>query len=185
MERSMMERIELDVPKQAFMMIGVPGSGKSTIAKQIVDCFDAEVKSFSLDTCREDFWKNAHAEEYEQISKAEMYGKAFMYVNNNQKGFDDFVESQWKQTLVNGKIVIVDNTHITQKSRRKWIDGLRKHHFHITAVNVMISVDRAVARQKTRGDKIVPDHIVADMHSRFQEVLIPFEADRLINVCGF
>lgn len=170
--------------KQGYIMIGVPGSGKSTYIKKIIADSQIDgrsVSAFSLDTCRLAFNDPDWAS---KPPTADAYSKAFDNACVNSKGFDMFVDRVWKDSL-EADVVIVDNTNLTRKARARWVQDLRSKKFSIAAVNVMVPLDVAIARQKTRGDKIVPESVVRDMYMRQQEILVPAEADSIIHVRGF
>lgn len=165
-------------------MVGVPGSGKSTYIKGIIAHplnEDKSVKVFSLDTCRLSY---ADQHYWSKPVTPEVYAAAFEAANKDQKAFDSYVTYMWKMAL-EADVVIVDNTNLTRKSRTRWVQDLRAKKAGVVAVNVMVPLELAIARQKTRGDKIVPESVIRDMYMRQQEVLVPAEADSIVHVSGF
>lgn len=173
--------------KHCYIMVGVSGSGKSTVMWDMINHFpqmwDMILKTveqtysiFSLDMCRLDF-----LDEISDDPKV-AYARAFDKANNNKSEFNAFVDKVWKQAL-ESEVVFVDNTNLTKKSRARWIQDARKKGFKIVAVNVMSPLQTVLDRQATRKDKSVPAEVVRDMYMRMQEVQAD-EADYIMNIDG-
>lgn len=165
-------------------MVGVPGAGKSTHIKKIVQQAEGDGKSikvFSLDTCRLAF---ADKNYWSKPITPDVYAAAFEAAKRDTKAFDSYVTWAWNEAL-GADVVVVDNTNLTRKSRTRWVQDLRAKRAGVVAINVMVPLELAIARQQIRGDKIVPESVVRDMFMRQQEVLVPAEADSIIHVHGF
>lgn len=169
-------------------MIGVSGSGKSTIQKsmemEIAGMTDAPISKFSLDDCRVEYYKLKH-DNLEEQSEAKVYADAWDYVNDpaNAKDFQMFVDAKWNEAL-KSTVLFVDNTNLTRKSRAQWVANGKSRGFGIMCVQVMTPLDVILARQKTRGDKCVPESVVRDMYMRQQEAQLGTECDVLVNRRG-
>lgn len=168
--------------KRCFIMIGVSGCGKTTACKKIAKQFGLEsYVVFSLDACRLKFLQQSGLAA--SLQSHQMYAQAFEYANANSKQFNELVNAEWASAL-KAQTVFVDNTNLTRKSRARWCQEARQKGFTIYGVEVMTPLEVAVERQKTRGDKCVPEEVVRDMYMRQQGVMIGSEVDYLIVIDG-
>ena len=162
--------------KICYIMVGVSGSGKSSVVKSLIKASNGAVSVSSLDSYRLDF--------FDQIADdpKKAYADAFKYANLNPQRFNEYVNKQWAQDL-KADVVIVDNTNLTRKSRARWIQDARSKGFTIVAVNVMAPLSVVLERQESRGDKSVPSDVVCEMYFRLQEVQAD-EADFIMHYDG-
>ena len=128
-----------------IMMIGLPGSGKSTAAKELAEITGAKI--FSSDTYRAIYGSGE-----EDQSK-----NAFIF----QKLREDVMEA-----LKNNKDVILDATNISIKSRRSWLNSLPKETFK-QAYLVLASYETCL-RQNAQRERHVPEFVIERMYKQFQ-----------------
>lgn len=154
--------------KLCYIMIGVSGSGKSTVVDKLLN-LHPHSRVFSLDAVRVSMFELDCADSRSVSDEKDLYAQAFDHANANQKKFDEMVSAAWRYAL-SGDTVIVDNTNLTRKSRARWIQDARHKGFTIIAVNVMAPLSVVLERQATREDKSVPADVIRDMYFRQQEV---------------
>jgi predicted kinase len=176
--------------KVAFIMVGVSGSGKSTIQRKLMGELSSIdqyfCSTFSLDEARIRFIHETKPGQWwsDLDSEADIYRMAYQHANDNKKEFDIFVHQEWMATLATNGAIFIDNTNLTRKSRARWISDARSKGFKIVCVQVMTPLDTVLARQSSRTDKSVPLDTVRDMFMRQQEAQLGTECDVLINVDG-
>lgn len=162
-----------------YIMVGISGAGKSTQVQKIVANHPGKsVTVFSLDTIRLALYAARTQIPVDLVT----YADAFAYCNEKEVDFKSYVNSMWYDALVNYEVIIVDNTNLTRKSRARWCNDLHSAGFTVTGVNVEVPLQVAIDRQKTRGDKSVPEHVVRDMFMRKQELLVGSEVDYIHNI---
>lgn len=171
-----------DVVKIAYIVAGVSGAGKTTVVERIMEKHK-NAAVFSLDTCRLQFFADCNPDAVEEFDTRGLYNQAFEYANQHQKEFNSFVDDAWEKAK-SFDYVIVDNTHISKKSRARWSQDLHAKGFHIIGVQVVAPLSVILARQKLRNDKCVPDSVVKSMYENQQEMLVGSEVDHLINIDG-
>ena len=129
------------------MMVGLPGSGKSTYAENII-LESGKPKIHSSDKLRE-----------------ELYGDE----NSQEHNTDLFVElhRRIKEDLRNGIDVVYDATNISKKRRRAFLAELKNISCHHICVLVMTPYDRCIELNNSRERK-VPDEVIKRMIMNWQ-----------------
>lgn len=160
-----------------YLLVGITGSGKSTIAKRLVE-ENPGATVFSLDDLRLKLFEATGA----AADGKEAYAAAFDYANANRQKFDALVNQAWAEAL-KAEVVIVDNMNHTRKGRARWITEARAKGFTIVAIDVMAPLEVLIERQATRLDKGVPAEVVKRAYYSYQE-LTADEADAVVRVNG-
>lgn len=128
-----------------IMMCGIPGSGKSTFAKQMIEN-DENIVYISRDVIR------------------------FSLIKPNEKYFSKEKEvkqtyfKQLRENLIKGKTVIADATHLSPKSRQALISGIGYNKMQVTAVWFDVPLEVCLKRNSQRaGRERVPEKTITDM----------------------
>lgn len=168
---SFMERVNtVELPQNddahrqvAYFPIGPSGSGKSTYLKQLRESSSTKVEVFSLDLLRHEWYDAAN------------YTKAYEAAVAD-KGFEARANARFhaiaKQARAEGSDLYIDNTNLSARRRKWYLDIVRKLGFQTTAVMMPIDLKTLLARQKTRGDKQVPDSAVKQQYYAMQSPML-------------
>ena len=148
-----------------FMMIGLPGSGKSTYAKEIAaDPEGLHPVILSSDELR----KELFGDDEDQSHNAQVF---------------DELHKRIRENLQNGVSVIYDATNIDKKRRVDFLQSIKKIDCIKTAIAVMTPYDVCLERCKKR-DRKVPEYVIRRMlmnyapphiHEGFDYVHFDFE----------
>lgn len=132
---------ELESPS-AVMMIGVPGSGKSTIAAHISELLAVPI--LSADECRREISGDANDQSVSREAWAMVYDRA-------------------QAAIEAGESVIIDGTHTHAEMRRR--DAKQYRQFGARAVvgiHIQTTIETCIARNNSR-DRVVPEYVIRKM----------------------
>lgn len=142
--------------KHLYLMIGVPGSGKSTYAKNILKYGDIYI---SRDEIR-----------YSLLTEEDDY---FAKENEVIKTFIDNID----KSLVNEEYcgdVYADATHLSPKSRAQVLNQL-KNKDKVSAIYLDIPLNLILERNtKRKGRALVPENVVRRMYN---SIILPTKAE--------
>jgi predicted kinase len=131
-------------------MCGIPGCGKSTYAKKLIELHPDWIY-VSRDEVR-----------YEYVSDQKHY---FDHEADVYKEFCNRIDMH----LLNGKTVIADATHLTINSRKKLLSNLSAKGFKIIIIVMNTSFETCMKRNAQRiGITRVPDKTMYAMKNRFK-----------------
>lgn len=135
---------------RAYVMVGAPGSGKSTKAKELAAIENAVV--IAGDDIRE-----------------ELYGSAD--IQGNWVEIHDVIEARVAEAAGRGQSVILDGTHYRASYRKQAVAMLNSYGYDIVeAVIVQVSLATCLARNFQRS-RHVPDYVIEKMHGKLESSL--------------
>lgn len=148
-----------------WVPIGASGSGKSTISRALRQQ-NPNLLIFSFDDLRHEW--------YDQ----ENYANAFKQSTEDPQ-FSAKANQRFLDLISTGKDIFVDNTNLTPKRRRFYLQEARRRGYRAVAIVFDVDLPTIIARQKTRGDKEVPelavtrqfDSLVPPQMGEFDEIL--------------
>ena len=134
-----------------YVMCGIPGSGKSTWAREHLTNDDVYV---SRDDIRFSFLREGDD-----------------YFSKEKEVWDTFVTSI-NEALEMGYNVFVDATHINPGSRRKLLNALRfKEGIDVRVIHIDTPIAETIARNELRKDtnRYVPTSVIQRMAQQFEK----------------
>jgi predicted kinase len=139
-----------------IMLLGIPGSGKSTWAKEFVFRCDASYTIVSSDAVRQQITGNLN----DQSKNSEVW---------------DVVLNHCQGLLSNGKNVILDATNTSTDKRRWFVKQLPRCQRYLKTFSIQKSIAKSrIARdlEKGVGRAQVPDAVIDTMYRQFQDSLL-------------
>ena len=134
-----------------YITVGLPGSGKSTYAKEFIKGKDIEY--LSSDELRAVYGKG----EDDQTVTPIVFGHI-------KRKVDEF--------LKDGKNVLVDATSVNRKERSDYINTAKKYGAKVVALVFKMDRQGLIDRNKKRGEqggRIVPDWVIDKMLAKYEE----------------
>lgn len=130
--------------KLGIIMLGLPGSGKSTFAREVILPINRNIKIFSTDNVSLKFTKD---------------------VKKYYTGACDLNISYLKNYLSTGQNFIYDATGANDKAIFEINKEIKKHGYDLIFIMILTDVDTAKARNKERGES--GGHFVDDDYIDF------------------
>lgn len=146
--------------KTLIVMIGAPGSGKSTWVQKHMNSFEGKVSWISRDVIRFSILKD---EEDYFAHEDEVYNEFIKQIKNDLKTYD---------------VVIADATHITIGSRRKLFKSLGNSVKDVKVIGMVIKADWETIKKQNdmrEGRSRVPLSSLRRMYSCFMNPFIDEE----------
>ena len=134
-----------------YIAVGLPGSGKSTYAKNFIK--DKDIEYLSSDSLRAVYGKS----EEDQTVTPLVFGHI-------KRKVDEF--------LKDGKNVLVDATSVNRSERSDYINSAKKYGAKVVAIVFKMDRQGLIDRNKKRGEqggRVVPDWVIDKMLAKFEE----------------
>ena len=147
-----------------YIAVGLPGSGKSTYAKNFVKGKDIEY--LSSDELRAVYGKS----EEDQTVTPLVFGHI-------KRKVDEF--------LKDGKNVLVDATSVNRRERSDYINNAKKYGAKVVAIVFKMDRQGLIDRNKKRGEqggRVVPDFVIDKMLAKFEDPSYSEGIDEIIYV---
>ena len=134
--------------KNLYLVIGLPGSGKSTYIKE--------------------HFKDSFIISRDEI-RLELKGESSKYFENEKEVFNEFVYRIQIALDKDDKNVIADATHINQRSRNKLLNKLKLQDVKIHILFINTPLEKCLERNHNRDEsERVPDKFIFDIYKRLE-----------------
>ena len=143
-----------------YIMVGVPGSGKSTYAEDILS---KSATIFSSDKLRGELLGDENRQDNKDLIFSTLYDRA-------------------RTCILRGGSAVIDATNVTKSDRLRVlrhfadIEGLEK-----IAVVVLATLDECISRNAMRERK-VPDKVIADFYNKLEKPVLEEGFDFIMEV---
>lgn len=139
--------------KTLMMPIGPSGCGKSTLYKTLKKEYP-NLHHYSWDALRLEWYSPDYAKAYQMSVDDPHFNARYM--------------KEFKTQVLAGKSIYIDNTNLSRKRRRPFIDDARKHGYNVIGFVFPIELETVLKRQRTRDDKEVPSDAVKNHYMSLQ-----------------
>lgn len=145
---------ELESPQRRpclLLVIGLPGTGKSTLAKELANCAHFEV--VRSDVVRKDLWRKLSVGDHDSTASERLTPRGGMYSDEwNQRTYAECWR-QAEQMLFDGKRVIVDANFRVDSDRIRFLEAAQR--MGLRCGILVCEAGEAIVRQRLsqrRGD---------------------------------
>ena len=130
-----------------YMLVGLPGSGKSNIARKMKE-ENPKIQILSSDELRKELWGNENTQGDNSVLFKELHNRI-------------------KFCLENGVDCIYDATNISSKRRMAFLNELKRFKdINKVCIFVLTSIEKCLKNNKSRERK-VPEEVIRNMYLRF------------------
>jgi predicted kinase len=145
-----MDKIEFDLPSNALViMVGVQGSGKTTLARRIAK---ENTLIVSTDDIHEEKYGNMTGESDEQINGDEIFEEFFKRIRNG---------------LEQGKQVIADAVSISRYKRADLYNIAKEYSVPIRVVVMNVMLDQTL-KQNSQRERHIPEERIKAMYDKMK-----------------
>ena len=128
-----------------IVMVGVPGSGKSTYAK---NHFENNAEILSSDALRKELFGDENNQKNNDILFSELYSRARNFLNNN-------------------KNVVIDATNINVFERKRMLKNFEDLNVEKIAVVIQTSIEKCL-KQNAQRERRVDDSVIEMFFKNFE-----------------
>lgn len=155
---------------EAFMMIGLPASGKSTwISKTDTIWKDTIPVVCSSDAVIENIVS------YYNVTYDESFADLAGFANK-------VFHRQLDEAIVAKSKIVIDRTNLTPEVRANFISKLKEAGYTITAVNFTVDEELHRKRLKSRPGKSIPDFVISKMKKNYTPPTLEEGFDHIVSV---
>lgn len=141
-----------------YMPVGPSGCGKSTYLAKLRETIP-DINVFSLDALRHEWYDTDDYHKAYEGSVAD-------------KGFEAKANARFHSQVKERRTMYIDNTNLSARRRKMYLEGARKNGYKTVAVLMPISLDVLLKRRTTRGDKVVPESAVRQHYNALQAPML-------------
>lgn len=166
---NMTEKISKNV---YYMLVGLPGSGKSTYFKMLRETYIQTGRPFVY--CSTDDVIENYAEQHKKT-----YNEVF---EDNIKVATKLVEANRDLAVKMAMDIIHDQTNLTTKKRKAWLDAIPDDWCKVAIVFEKPEETEWVNRLNSRPGKVIPEHILQSMESTYVKPTVEEGFDDVITI---
>ncbi|OFI50455.1 hypothetical protein BG261_00820 [Floricoccus tropicus] len=147
--------------RKIYLLSGVPGAGKTTFIKEN----KLENYTISSDNLRLQFGSPLHI--YDKNTNQVIDGMPF----EQDKLVWNMLYSIVEERMKNSSTTIVDATHVTRESLKKYKDLSKKYNYklHLVKFGRDLPISEFYNRNKNRGLRKVPDYVIERMYKNMKK----------------
>ena len=143
--------------KQLFLLQGISGSGKSTIAQHLE--YSIGIEETCIVASADNFW---------YLEDGKTYKFDVKRLNEAHRWCRKIVAEAMKTETKN---IIVDNTNLNQKVVQPYLDMAKEYGYEVRVIRVDCNINVAKEYNSQRSeDRIIPEHVIDRQYNSIERV---------------
>lgn len=147
--------------KQGTILVGVSASGKSSFAGMV------SATEINRDAIR-----------FGKVMPEAYSWKDYKFTGANEEAVTRIAMEYFNEAVECGEDIIISDTNLSKKSRRKWIKDLQKAGYSVKIIVIHISIEDAIERDSHRRNRTVGESVIISQYEQFEKALPLIEQEK-------
>lgn len=147
--------------KQGTILVGMSAAGKSSFAGMV------SATEINRDAIR-----------FGKVMPEAYSWKDYKFTGENESAVTRIAMEYFNEAVKYGEDIIISDTNLNKKIRRKWIKDLQKAGYSVKIIVMHVSVEDAIERDSHRRNRVVGESVILRQFDQLQSALPLIEQEK-------